>query len=447
MTSRRQFFKLAGMGATGAFLAAPLKAFYAKEAAVRSKQARQLLLDEVGYGALQPDPRGILDLPVGFRYRIVSQAGDRMADDHLVPGAFDGMAAFNDTAGNVVLIRNHELSPDADSGVIAPLNQRYDSQAKGGTTTLVLGRDRTLIRQYASLAGTCRNCAGGATPWGSWISCEEDTSTPVELGTGLVTKPHGYNFEVPIMATAPIEPEPLVAMGRFRHEAIAVDPRTGNIYQTEDQTDGLFYRFRPNQPNQLKAGGILEALQIVDRPQAITRANFPIGEPMAATWIQLDEVDPAEDTLRLEGFGKGAAQFSRGEGICYHDGAIYFTCTNGGNVPHGQVWRYRPEIDAATKTEIGGAIELLLQPDNPKILDFPDNLVMAPSGDLLLCEDGNGEQFIVGLTPDGQLYPFARNALNNAEFAGICFAPDGQTLFVNLYHPGLTLAIWAEPSS
>ncbi|MDJ0707509.1 MAG: DUF839 domain-containing protein [Leptolyngbyaceae cyanobacterium MO_188.B28] len=300
--------------------------------------------------------------------------------------------------------------------------------------------DRQLIHQYATLAGTVRNCGGGATPWGSWISCEEDTSTPIEGSFSLVSKPHGYNFEVPFSATEPVSPHPLKAMGRFRHEAIAVDPRTGIVYQTEDQSDGLLYRFIPNQAGNLQAGGVLEALRIRDPPQAITRRGFPVGQPVAVDWVPIEEADPTEDTIRWEGFSKGAAQFTRGEGICDSDGSLYFICTNGGMLPFGQIWRYTPRRNPKR----GGKLELFVQPNDPRILDFPDNLIVSPSGDLMVCEDGYGEQFVVGVTPKGETYPFAHNALNEAEFAGICFSPDGRTMFLNIYSPGITLAIWPE---
>ncbi|NJN85845.1 MAG: DUF839 domain-containing protein [Leptolyngbyaceae cyanobacterium SL_7_1] len=391
----------------------------------------------IGFGALQPDPNRILDLPVGFRYRVLSQFGDRMQDNALVPSGHDGMAAFADRRGNTVLIRNHELTPDSGTELSAGAEQRYDPTCKGGTTTLVVSPDRQLLSQYTSLVGTVRNCGGGATPWGSWISSEEDTSTPTS--NSLVSKPHGYNFEVPSTATAPVKPEPLVAMGRFRHEAIAIDPHTGIVYQTEDQGDGLFYRFIPQQPGDLRSG-VLEALKIRDQPQLNTAKGMVVGRSLPVEWVRIEDVDPTDDTVRVEGFAKGATQFSRGEGICYSNGTFYFVCTNGGNQPYGQVWRYQP----GNSIEAGGTLELFIQPDNQAAIDLPDNLIMAPWGDLLLCEDGEGEQRVIGVTPQGDLYPFARNALNGAEFAGVCFSPDGSTMFLNIYNPGLTLAVWGD---
>lgn len=441
MVSRREFVSLVGASAAGTILVSPLKALYAREAQGQSIRSR-------GYGALRPDPNGLLDLPRGFQYRAFSRTGDMMSDGSLVPGDHDGMAAFAGPRDTTILIRNHELSPDevTKPKVEAPVDKQYDTLSRGGTTTLIVGSDRKLIKDYASLAGTYRNCAGGRTPWGSWISCEETTATPA-TAPGSVLKMHGYNFEVPISAKSPVDAIPLVAMGRFNHEAVAVDPKTGIVYETEDQRDGLFYRFIPNQPGKLSAGGVLEALKIKDRPQAKTFADFPVGKPMQVEWVRIENPNPATDTVREEGFAKGAAQFTRGEGIWYGKGEFYFCCTNGGSVDPttgstnglGQVWRYVPG-----RTNKGGTIELFVEPNNKSVLDSPDNIVVSPFGDLFICEDGDGEQFVVGVTPKGKLYHFARNAINDREFAGVCFSPDGRTMFVNIQDPGITFAIWGD---
>jgi len=434
--SRRSFFVLAGASTAGTILAAPLKELYAK-------QARGESIKGIGYGSLQPDPNGLLDLPFGFQYRAFSRTGDIMSDGKPVPGDHDGMAAFPGPRGTTILVRNHELSPDevAKPKVDAPAEKQYDTLCRGGTTTLIVGRNRELIKDFASLAGTYRNCAGGPTPWGSWISCEENTSTPANNKPGAATnvsKLHGYNFEVPSTATEPVNPIPLVAMGRFNHEAVAVDPKTGIVYQTEDREDSLFYRFIPNFPGNLQAGGVLEALKIKDMPQAITKTNFPVGQPMAVEWVRIDDVNPVKDTVRVEGFAKGAAQFSRGEGIWYSNGELYFCCTDGGEAEFGQVWRYIPD----SSRQSGGTIELFVEPNEQNALDGPDNIVVSPLGDLFICEDGEGEQFVVGITLQGELYDFARNAINESEFAGACFSPDGRTMFVNIQDPGITFAIW-----
>ena len=441
--SRRQFFTLAGAGAATAVLASPLKALYAK-------QARGHSVYGGGYGQLVPDPNGLLDLPQGFQYRAFSRTGDIMSDGNPVPADHDGMAAFPGANNTVILVRNHEVSPTETDrpGVIAPANKMYDANNRGGTTTLIVGPNRDLISHYASLAGTNRNCAGGPTPWGSWISCEENTDTPSKAPN---LKSHGYNFEVPANATGPVDPVPLVAMGRFNHEAIAVDPKTGIVYQTEDRGDGLFYRFIPNQPGKLQAGGVLQALKIQGKPGVDTSnkstATIPVCQQMAAGWVTIDNPNPSTDTVRVEGYSKGAARFTRGEGIWYGNGEFYFTCTDGGVAKAGQVWRYVPGQTA----QEGGTIELFVEPNDPNILDAPDNIVIAPTGDLFLCEDGNNNQFVVGVTPNGQLYQFARNAIkvgdSYSEFCGACFSPDGKTMFVNIQNPGITFAIWGPWSS
>ena len=395
-------------------------------------------------GSLIPDPKGILDLPAGFQYRVLSRVGETMDDGHVVPNQHDGMGAFAGNNGQTILVRNHEVSPlNAINNLTANVPQ-YDYSCPGGTTTLIVDSDRRLVRHYLSLAGTNRNCAGGTTPWGSWISCEEEIATPyppqgytkeqVYPIWGKVSQKHGYNFEVP--ATGGLaEPIPLKAMGRFRHEAIATDPQTGYIYQTEDQFNGCIYRFRPKRQSDLQAGGTLEALMIRDVPRVDTSTNFPVGRPLPVSWLELEDVDPKHDTLRFEAQQKGAAVFRRGEGMCYGDRQLYWTATNGGAARSGQIFRYDPSQET---------IELFVESPGAGVLDYPDNLIQAPFGDLIVCEDGKEQQFLVGITPEGRYYKFARNALNNSEFAGVCFAPDGKTMFVNIYHPGMTLAIWGE---
>ena len=426
--SRRNFLNLATASAAGVVLISPLKNFYANANTGKSVSGK-------GFGSLRSDPQGILDLPPGFRYRAFSRTGEMMSDGNRVPQDHDGMAAFSGPKDTTILVRNHEISPDQNQAVTAPEEKKYDKLCKGGTTTLILGKDRKLIKDYVSLAGTYRNCSGGPTPWGSWISSEEDVSTPAgnrPRSRKNVLAKHGYNFEVPAQGGL-VDPVPLVAMGRFNHEAIAVDPKTGYIYQTEDRQDSCIYRFRPKEKSNLKAGGTLEALAIKDAPKLHTSIDFFVGESKAVEWLPIEDVDPKDDTLRYEAQLKGAAIFKRGEGICYGNGEIYWTCTNGGRAGKGQVFRYNP---------VAETVELFVESPGSGILDYPDNLTVSPFGDLFLCEDGWGEQFLVGVNGEGKCYKFARNALNNSEFAGICFSPDGQTMFVNIQRPGITLAIW-----
>jgi secreted PhoX family phosphatase len=314
----------------------------------------------------------------------------------------------------------------------------------GGTTTVVIAADGQVEKQFLSLAGTIRNCAGGPTPWGSWVTCEET----MQLKDEFHEKNHGYNFEVPARAEiGRARPEPLRDMGRFNHEAIAVDPKSGIVYQTEDRDDSLIYRYIPNEKGHLAAGGRLQALVVIDAPSLDTRnweeTLVRPGEPMAVRWIDMERVRSPKDDLRLRGFAQGAARFARGEGMWYGQEAIYFACTSGGSARKGQIWRYMPSPQEGTEREekMPGYVELFVEPNDGAIVDNADNLTVSPWGDLVVCEDGPEQQFLVGVTPAGQLYQLARNALNKSEFAGAVFAPDGETLYVNIQNPGVTLAI------
>jgi uncharacterized protein len=436
--SRRKFFALAGASAAGTVMMSPLQALYARKANGQSVFGK-------GYGPLIPDPNGLLDLPRGFQYRTLSRTNDTMSNNSLVPGGHDGMAAFPGPNRTTILVRNHELSPNSATKVRDLNAPIYDPLCKGGTTTLIVGSDRKLIRHFPSIQGTYRNCAGGVTPWGSWITSEENTSTPEE-NPGVVSKRHGYNFEVPASATGAVEPVPLKAMGRFNHEAVAFDPRTGIAYETEDRGDGLFYRFLPNNPRKLAEGGTLQALVIKGRPGVNTSNSrgitIPVGQPLEVEWVTIDDPDPVSDNAptgtRFQGKAKGAAIFTRGEGIWFGNNELYFTCTDGGPFRLGQVWRYVP----GASPEAGGTLTLFVESTDRAELENPDNIVVSPFGDLILCEDGDDDQFVVGVTPQGELYQFARNAITDSEFAGACFSPDGQTMFVNIQTPGITFAIW-----
>jgi secreted PhoX family phosphatase len=413
--SRRKFFTLAGTGTAGALLLSPLQAFYAKKAIAAGP-----------YGSLVADPNGVLDLPAGFTYRRLSETGQTMSDGYGVPGGHDGMAAFAEPGtGNTILIRNHELDFSSANPLNAPSGSKYNTNGRGGCTKLVVNSSRNLVSHRGVLAGTVRNCAGGPTPSGSWLTCEETF-------TSNNGKRHGYVFEVPSSANGFVTPVPLTAMGRFNHEAAAVDPNTGYIYMTEDRSNGLFYRFIPNNINNLSAGGALYALRIGSTSRNTT-TGFPKNSPTAVTWVQINTPDPSTDSVRTEGSGKGAATFSGGEGIFYGGGFVYFTCKSGGSNGQGQIWRYSPT---------NNTVELYIEPNNASVLEGPDNIVAFPGKDIFLCEDGSGTDYILGITPTGSLYKFAMNRLNTSEFAGVCFSPDGQTMFVNIQSPGITFAIW-----
>lgn len=405
----------------------------------------QSLAGQAGYGPLVPDPRGLLDLPRGFSYRVLCRKGETMDDGFLVPGAADGAGVFA-TPDGYRIIRNHEISANRtedapfDEAGKPPDASTYDPAARGGTITLVLDKELNLRRKFLSLTGTERNCTGGVTPWGTWLSCEEAVGTPAH--NPLFTKPHGYVFEVPAYQDGLVAPNPLKAMGRFLHEGAAVDPATGEVYLTEDIGDSCLYRFLPRSPGDLSDGKLF-ALRLVGQP-GLNTANweadgppaFPVGRPMPVDWVELKQPDPKENTLRHTARELGAASFSRGEGIAWGPNGIVFTATNGGPTRLGQLWRYRP------KSPKGGDLTLLEQPDDKCRFFMPDNVAVQGNGDVILAEDNHKYTRLIGITPDGRWYPFAYYQYDTREeLAGIAYAPDGRFMIVNVYSRGLTLLI------
>lgn len=404
-----------------------------------------------GYGTLKPvasrnTGETILALPEGFQYTVFGKALTKMSDGHQTPGFHDGMAAFS-VRGDVRLVRNHELRALRLTS-IGPPELSYDPVAPGGTVTIEVDpKTRELKRDWASLSGTIWNCAGGKTPWGSWISCEEiviGTKPAVDKDNKPVPvfdKDHGYCFEVSALADTLLKPEPIRAMGRFVHEAVAIDSGSGIVYETEDRNPGGFYRFIPNVPGKLLEGGKLQMLAVENMPRFDTRKGQEMGKTMTAVWVDIDDPDPAEadknqDAVFQQGLAKGGAMFSRLEGCHFGEGKVFVTATNGGDAELGQVWSYRPRGDR------WGELKLIFESPNEATLDAPDNVCLSPRGGLVLCEDGKNQQFMRGLTQDGAIFDFAENRFSQGEFAGACFSPDGETLFVNIQTPGMTLAIW-----
>lgn len=434
------------------------------------------------YGPLLKDPHRIIDLPTGFRYHVIAHTGDPMSDGLIMPGAPDGMAAFPDPNNptRTLLVRNHELN--SSWGEVNAFNgnkkrakkfvgnkafdfYRKGLPANGGTTTLLYNHITGKIeRSHLSLAGTSRNCSGGATPWGSWLTCEETT---YGAGQGF-GRDHGFVFEVPSTATELVTAIPLTAMGRFAHEACAVDITTGIVYQTEDAKNALFYRFIPIVPGELHKGGKLQALVIRDWHGANTRnwlddTKDPNARLVTNTqeffcdWIDLENVSAPDADLAERGHAKGAAIFARCEGLAFalRDGVqpqqreLFFTATTGGSKGLGQIWRYQPSPYEGTirEYEAPGKLALAYESQDRAYLEGCDNLTIAPWGDLIVCEDSysgarDNTNYLRGLTPQGKIYTLAMCAnKEQGELCGACFSPDGSTLFVNIQQPGLTLAI------
>ena len=406
------------------------------------------------------DSNGILNLPKGFSYKIISSHKDVMDDSLLVPNAADGMACFKGSKDNVVLVRNHELGHFPKLGSMFkkknPFGKNFPSYLRknkekiydtkrnktecfGCTTTIVYDtKKQEIVKQYLSLAGTLINCSGGPTPWNTWISSEE-TVKGLKDNLG---KNHGYNFEVKAAENINLNKAiPLKDMGRFRHEAVAVDPVNNLVYQTEDRGDGLFYRFVPTVMGEFNKGGKLQALSLKDF-RGVDCSNwkqkiFKVGQKRIVKWIDLDNVDSPDDDLRVRGKNKGCASFTRGEGMWFADDYVYFTSTNGGEEKAGQIWRYKH----IGKRGVEGELELFFESSSKDILKSPDNITVSPWGDLIVSEDGKGPDRLVGIKPDGTCYYIAKNIYNNSEFAGATFSPDGSVLFVNIYRPTMTIAI------
>ena len=413
-----------------------------------------------------PDQLGrfVLALPAGFSYVTFGEIGSPMSDGTPTPLALDGMAAFRGPRGTVRLIRNHEDRNAAGLGsVAADPAAKYDPQAGAGTVTLDYdARTRTLVRSYVSLAGTTVNCAGGiGLHHRSWLSGEE---TIVGPENSAFAQRHGYMFEVPVrrsLGDAPIG-VPLKAMGRFSHEASATDQRTGIVYQTEDPGGGRgsgFYRFLPYNPRDLTAGGRLQILSIRGLPGYDAREGQEPGRRLPVTWIDIPDPDPPYANLGdtggvfQQGLALGAAKFNRLEGCWWADGSVFFVSTSGGDVKngdvnadgfregYGQIWEYRQHHR--------GAGMLILHYESPggEVLDSPDNLTVTPRGGLVLCEDDassavdtdprapglNNVNRLIGISPHGEAFVFGVNTHNTAELAGVCFSPDGRTMFVNVY--------------
>ena len=431
--NRRSFLQMTGMAFTAV----------SASGCVTRPLPNQSFTRAIGYGELNVDSEGLLDLPEGFSYRVLSSLGDVMSDGATVPNKADGMGCFDLGDGRLALVRNHELVSTDDGGGAFALGfgAKDGVFVPGGTTHVVLDRDSLEVSdQFRSLGGTIRNCSGGITPWGSWLTCEESVTGPGQkYGEGL-NKNHGWVFEVPAAQTGLAEPVPLVAMGRFNHEAACVDPATGYVYLTEDREDSVLYRFVPSEPGNLGLGGCLQAMKVegVTDLRNWTDKSIAVGAVGQVSWIDLDGVEAPEDDLRYQAASKGASLIARGEGIHMGGGEAFICSTSGGGAGLGQIFKL--SLSASGDDD---RLALFFESVSHHQFNFGDNLTVAPNGHLVVCEDqytANVDNHLRGITTEGYAYPIARLNLQT-ELAGACFSPDGKTLFVNVYAPTKTLAI------
>lgn len=477
--SRRGLLKAGALVATSS--AAPfVQALQAMSVAGSTGSALASRLAACPYGPIAPvndEVTGLplLQLPQGFAYASLSWTGDPMADNSPVPARLDGMGVVAVEGDEIVLIRNHEVG----AGTLIPASACYSDAARsdgryagGGNTTIRFSRQsKREISTVASLSGTLVNCAGGVTPWGTWLSCEETIADLTAEGG----RKHGYVFEVcvdPAQTTA----MPIVGMGRYDHEAAAVDPRDSLVYLTEDSRNhSALYRYVPDDRSQtagaLEKGGRLQAAKIAGR--GFTELFTPVlGETHQIEWVDIadPDMDPDAETEIsgpfMQARDAGAFSLSRGEGIWYFDGMVYIVDTSAGvneegraGYGDGAVWMLDP---------VAGTLRCIFASSNPEMANNPDNVAISPRGGIAMCEDGGGaeDEFgfgerVMGLQTSGESFIFAKNNVNltaeqiaaagkncepgdyrGTEFAGVCFDPTGEIMFVNVQNPGITLAIW-----
>ncbi|MCA9126465.1 MAG: DUF839 domain-containing protein [Planctomycetales bacterium] len=391
----------------------------------------------------------LIKLPEGFRYWSYGWTNQPLSNGAKTPGAHDGMAVICEDKDSITLCRNHEIG---NPGPAFWSGHSYDPFAAGGCTNLVFDRSaEKFISAMPSLSGTAKNCAGGATPWLSWLSCEETLVGPQSLLEGVSSNPlqreHGYVFEVP--PDGQQDPRPILSLGRFVHEAVAVDPESHTVYLTEDADTAGFYRMVPDRKSDLSSGRfeMMLAKQVRDVRRGVSK-----GAVYDVSWVEIPDRLRAHSPGTQDGLGvydqgrqQGGLTFARLEGVAIHDGKVFITATSGGDASAGQVWQYDPAAEQLC---------LLFESPSSDVLDMPDNMCVSCRGEILLCEDGDFvPQRLQILTPAGKLCPFAENNLRlnglyghsgdfrSSEWAGATFSQDGQWLFVNIQTPGVTLAI------
>jgi secreted PhoX family phosphatase len=478
--SRRFLLKSSAM--TAALSASPLvsalQSFSVRQASAGLQGGPRSARTSSPYGPLSPVKDAVtglelLQLPAGFSYASISWTGDLMSDGNPVPHGHDGMGVISVAGDSIILVRNHELG----AGKMIAATARYDQAVvedgavpAGGNTNIHFSRSsRRELLTVPSLGGTLANCAGGVTPWGTWLSCEETVTDLSERGG----RKHGYVFEVPA-DPAQTTGVPIIGMGRYKHEAAAVDPVTGYVYLTEDNRNrSPIYRYFPDNTAQqlgaLEQGGRLQAARVkgMERAELLAPA---LGESFEVDWVDIADPDMAPEGDAsgpfIQARAAGALTLSRGEGIWYADGLFYIVDTSAGQNAEGRagygegaVWMLDPHA---------GRLRCIFASTNAVMANNPDNITISPRGGIVMCEDGGGveDEFgfgerVLGLTTAGECYILAKNNIvlseqdvtasgkqvaagdfRNSEIAGACFDPEGEFLFINIQNPGITFAVW-----
>ncbi|MEP9384510.1 alkaline phosphatase PhoX [Nocardioides cheoyonin] len=428
---------------------------------------------------LVDDPDGILALPEGFSYAIVTSAGETTLDTgEPTPSNHDGTAVVAAKRGRYTLIQNHELGAGSALGVPHRDGTVYDPGAvdAGGCTVITTDASGRNLGEFVGISGTSTNCAGGPTPWGTWLTCEETETKAGESWSGngksgTYALDHGYVFEV--FADGRKLPKPIKAFGRYAHEALAIDPDLRHVYLSEDASgpNGLFYRWEAPRGVRLGAGiadrlapdaGTLAAMAIVMPdgsilPDVAYLTSTQMGRPFPVTWVPVPDRDAQTTSVRKQ-FTDG--QVTRGkkfEGVYGTDKGVYvvnsYAYSKGSDypddaVPHdGMVWFYNYEEQTIQMVTYFPHNDTVWEdvPEPVKyddlVFDGPDNVTVTPWGSLVLAEDGEGASHVLSSFPNGPTYAIARNMYNNSEFTGPTFSEDGKVLFVNIQTPGFTLAI------
>jgi secreted PhoX family phosphatase len=432
---------------------------------------------------LVDDPKGLLALPAGFAYEVVTYAGKtKLTTGEPTPSNHDGTAVFDAGRGRYRLIQNHELSAGAALGVPHIEGTVYDAAAPaaGGCTVIETDARGRNLGESVGISGTLVNCAGGHTPWGTWLTCEE---TEIKAGTawtaggrtGTYAQDHGYVFEV--FGGGRALPRPIKAFGRFAHEALAVDPSRTKVYLSEDASapNGLFYRWTAPRGVRLQAGvadqlapgaGSFEAMAILlpdgsVLPDVAYLTSAQLGRPFPVRWVPVPDRDARTTSVRKQ-FTDEITRGKKFEGVYGVDDGVYVVNSyafNSADLPadavkhDGMVWFYSYADETITLvtyfphqavTDTGAAPRY-----DGLVFDGPDNVTVTPWGSLILAEDGAGASHVLSSVPGGPTYAVARNQLNAgtaaapefSEFTGPTFTEDGKVLFVNIQTPGITLAI------